>query len=65
MTAEIRRKYMSAGYDTTINLGKNAAFSRMNDCRKRADRNEGDLELEWIAMGAASAYSDICEKERQ
>lgn len=59
MTAEIRKLYIEAGYKTTINLNDHEALKRVRETEARSKKNPDDIELEWIAMGCASAYSDI------
>jgi len=64
MTHEIRKKYIEAGYQTTINLNEKDAYNRMVETRELSFRNPLDIELEWIALGSASAYSDILESKK-
>jgi len=64
MTAEIRKAYIEAGYQSTINLSEKEAYARFVDTKVRSMRNKNDIELEWIAMGCASAYSDIMERSK-
>jgi len=62
MTSEIRSKYIDAGYDSMNGLDEQSAYRRLVEVENRANRNHGDIELEWIAMGCASAYADMIEK---
>ena len=62
MTSEIRSKYIEAGYNSMNGLSEQEAYRRLIEVENRAVRNPGDIELEWIAMGCASAYSDMLEK---
>lgn len=64
MTNAIRSKYLEAGYQSMNGMNKEEAYKRLIDVQNRAVRNPSDIELEWIAMGCASAYSDLIESNK-
>ena len=59
MNKEIRDKYLEAGYQSMAGLNEKEAYKRLIEVQNRAVRNPSDIEIEWIAMGCASAYSDM------